>query len=329
MELGITFEVCSACQFDCALCAHQGLRAIDPRYHMSMEELETFIRFTEESDYVVDLYMHGPGEPLLWKHLTEGLTRLRASKSVKNISVVSNGVVLKKVLHILDLVDSVHISLYGDAKKEIDHPKVIYNAHPFFLNKLYPAPVPCTCLCSGPMIYKDLIFADCGPPLFDAVKKMPGARDPLSFGVKLGPHYADAPKISGTFAECAYCWANSNCSYEVEAHSTTSTPKTGDLPGTPIVPPGEASSVSVREMVEAAFSRFGAGDFQGADEICTQLIDQGADTFYAYYLSGIVAAQGESWELAGNRLREALNHTEGVPPERISEVAARLEKMPR
>ena len=226
MKLSVTFEVCSACQFDCALCAHHGLKSIDPRYHMSMEQLENFIIATEESDYVADLFMHGPGEPLLWKHLTEGLTRLRASKAIGTITVNSNGLLLPKVTHILELVDHVRISLYPESKMElVQHPKVIYNPHPYFVNKQFPAAIPCTCLCSGPMIYKDLVFPECGPPLFDAVERMGKGKDPLSFGVKLAPHYADRPKISGNFPECAYCWSNSNCGYAVEEHSIKSSSK--------------------------------------------------------------------------------------------------------
>ena len=219
MDVNISFEVCSACQFTCDHCAHEGLMALDRHYNMSMDELETFIRATEESGYQATLHMHGPGEPLLWKHLTEGLTRLRASPAIAGIYINSNGRALPKLLHILDLVDKVKISLYPNSKTEIvDHPKVIYNPHEYFLVKQFPAAVPCTCLCQGPMVYKDLVFTECGPPLFDALIRMNSGRHPLALGRKLARGYADAPKRPGIYEECAYCWANSNCETGVETH---------------------------------------------------------------------------------------------------------------
>lgn len=223
MNVSVKLEVCSECQYHCTHCAHQGLRAFDPHYHLSMADLESFIRATEESDYIADLYMHGPGEPLIWRHLTEGLARLRASKAINSIVINSNGILLPRVAHILDFVDQIRISTYPTVKiNTITHPKIIYNPHPVFIKKQYPAGVPCICLCNGPMLYRDLIFPYCGPPLFDAVLNANGSKNPLSFGKKVGRHYADdLINKSGTFPECSYCWSNSNCDYVYEAHSTT------------------------------------------------------------------------------------------------------------
>lgn len=223
MELGFKFEVCSECQFNCAHCAHKGLKSIDPYYHLSMEDLESFIKFTEESDYIASLAIHGPGEPLLWRHLTEGLARLRKSNSVKEIVIVSNGLLLPKVMHILDLVDSIRVSLYPESTTMIiNHPKIIYNPRSDFYHKQYPASTPCTCLCDGPMIYRDLVFPHCGPPMFDAVRRVSPAQDPLSLGVKLSKNYLPSEKLSGFLHGCAYCWANSNCDQTVERHQISS-----------------------------------------------------------------------------------------------------------
>ena len=146
---------------------------------------------------------------------------VHSSRSVREITINCNGLVLPKVTHILELVDHVRISLYRKSKmKLVEHPKVIYNPHPYFPNNEFPAPTPCICLCNGPISFKGLVFTDCGPPLFDAVKRMANGKALMSFGVEMAAHYADRPKRSGHFAECAYCWSNSNCSNSVEAHST-------------------------------------------------------------------------------------------------------------
>jgi len=329
MALGVFLEVCSVCQFNCSLCAHEGLRAVDPRYHMSIAEVEEFVAATEESGYAVNIGIHGAGEPLLWKHLKEGLTKLRASKSVERIVINSNGLLMAKNTYILDLVDSVRISLYPDSKMEIvEHPKVVYNPHPFFVDKQFPAPIPCTCLCSGPMIYKGMVFPDCGPPLFDAIIRMKSGKDPMSFGVKLAPHYADAPQKSGTFAECTHCWANSNCTHLVERHNTGTKASAEDasLPSTGSTSPG---SPSVRESVETAFERFNTGNIEGADAICSQLIEANVNSFYVFYLAGIIASQSQRLPLAKERLQAALNHAEGVPQDRVSEVLTRLADLER
>lgn len=220
MDLDVKFEVCSECQFNCAYCAHAGLKALDPKYHMTMEQLELFIGATEDSGYRVNIAMHGPGEPLLWKHLTEGLKRLRQSSAVQRIVINTNGIALPNFLHVLDFTDSVRVSLYPDSGSSIiRHPKIVYNPHPVFYHKLFPAPIPCTCLCSGPMIMKDLVFQHCGPPMFDALTRMNDKRDPFSFGVRLAKNYAPVTKISGSFLECAYCWSNSNCDVLIEKHN--------------------------------------------------------------------------------------------------------------
>lgn len=223
MEIGVKLEVCSECQYNCANCAHKGLKSIDPYYHLSMEDLESFIRFTEESDYTANLVIHGPGEPLLWKYLTEGLTRLRKSSSVNFIVIISNGLLLPKFTHIFDLVDSIRVSLYPESTTMIiNHPKAIYNPRSEFYNKQYPASIPCTCLCDGPMIYRDLVFPHCGPPMFDAVKRANPTQNPLSLGVKLSGHYLPSEKLSGFLHGCAYCWANSNCDHTLEKHRISS-----------------------------------------------------------------------------------------------------------
>lgn len=223
MELGMKLEVCSECQYNCAHCAHKALKLLDPLYHLSMEDLNTFIRCTEESGYSVALAIHGPGEPLLWKHLVEGLTRLRESDAIKTIVIVSNGLLLPKVLHILDLVDSIRVSLYPESTTMIiNHPKIIYNPRPDFYIKQYPAPVPCTCLCDGPMIYGNMVFPHCGPPMLDAVRRVNPAQNPLSLGVKLSKNYLPSEKLSGFLQGCAYCWANSNCEQILEKHRISS-----------------------------------------------------------------------------------------------------------
>lgn len=219
MAIRIPLEVCSECQLSCSNCAHEGLRKFDPNYHMSMSQLEYFLDTTERSGYFVNLFLHGPGEPLLWRHLKQGVALMRKSKSVNDIVITTNGIALESALDILDNITRIDVSAYPSiGVKLIEHEKIRYFNKTHFAIKQYPAQIPCTCVCPGPMIYGDVVFPICGPCVFDAVARMNKKLDPLSLAVKLGKNYHDSHEKFGRIAECAYCWANINADVIVEEH---------------------------------------------------------------------------------------------------------------
>lgn len=84
-------------------------------YHLPLDELAEFLRVTEESGYFIErLDLTGPGEPLLWKHLREGLKLIRSSKAIGSINVVTNGLELSR----LDEVSWACIGLYRHASRQ-------------------------------------------------------------------------------------------------------------------------------------------------------------------------------------------------------------------
>jgi molybdenum cofactor biosynthesis enzyme MoaA len=65
---------------------------------MTLGDLQKFLHCTEVSGYFVEkLDITGPGEPLLWKNLREGLAMLRASPAIGSIHVVTNGLDLNRI----------------------------------------------------------------------------------------------------------------------------------------------------------------------------------------------------------------------------------------
>lgn len=115
----MSLYVASACNLACEECIMQHIMKADKKYQMSMDEIEAFIDASEKSDYKFHFILTG-GEPLLWKHLEEGLIRLRNSSIVNDITIFTNGLVNKKITQtVVDNVDSLRISEYLYNKEEI------------------------------------------------------------------------------------------------------------------------------------------------------------------------------------------------------------------
>lgn len=219
MPIRIPLEVCSECQLDCAHCAHKSMRSYNPNYHLSLDDLETFLDVTEKSGYMVDLFLHGPGEPLLWRNLKQGVSLMRKSKSVNDIVITTNGIALQNATDILDDITRIDVSSYPSVvAKKLEHDKIQYVQKTHFAIKQYPAKIPCTCICPGPMIYGNQVFPTCGPCVFDALNVMGNNKNPLSLAEKITKNYYNSEEMFGKLAECAYCWANSNADVIVEEH---------------------------------------------------------------------------------------------------------------
>lgn len=219
MPIRVPLEVCSECQLDCAHCAHKGMRAYNPNYHLSMKDLESFLNITEKSNYTVDLFLHGPGEPLLWRHIKEGIALMRKSKAVNDIVITTNGIALQNAIDVMDDITRIDVSYYPSvAVKELKHSKVNYVIKTHFANKQFPARIPCNCICPGPMIYGNMVFPVCGPCVFDAVKRIDKDKDPLTLAVKLSENYFNSEEMFGKIPECEYCWANLNSEVIAEEH---------------------------------------------------------------------------------------------------------------
>jgi hypothetical protein len=233
------------CQYDCLSCSHQAIRYKFPGYHLPLDHLQEFIHFTEASGYLIrKLHLTGPGEPLLWKHLNEGLRLLRASPAIKEIYVISNGLSIHKIDNeTWDNLDHVDVSLYPAFNKwerlnsalavhkdkiNVRHTGRFYSAP----QKGDIAPIPCGCNCTGPMFFDRKVFFFCGPTVFGAAEsKGVTVFDYPEIYTEIGPNYLersgtakdsewdvtlnrvieiDREKKAGNHELCKYCFANSN-----------------------------------------------------------------------------------------------------------------------
>lgn len=223
----LKLEVSSPCQNDCELCAHADLMRHIKGYQLSMEKLDRFLFYTERSNYFIrSLSIHGPGEPFLWKHLDEGLLRLKRSRAIGWITMVTNGLLLDRITdEAMGCLDRLFVSVYANYNREDVLKRFcarygsrvsLWDGTSFWEHTSDPtrtAPAIGGCTCSGPMLYDDRIFPYCGPPVFGAAKAK--GVDPLAFdrlSIPIGPNYMNGynPRLVGRMDICRYCWANPN-----------------------------------------------------------------------------------------------------------------------
>ena len=218
------FEVATACQFDCAECAHGEMRSATKKYQMTLEQVKKFIYFTEKSNYYIErLQIHGPGEPFLWKYFDDAMLLLSQSKSIGKIEITTNGMALDRIQDSTwDLIDVVDVSVYAEAQSLNLQDALSKHKDKLRLNKMdgfirrvraeeVPIRIPCGCLCSGPMVFGDFVFLSCGPPMFEAAAFT--GKDVFSLKelcVDLSENYLDTFDIRkiGNMELCQYCWAN-------------------------------------------------------------------------------------------------------------------------
>lgn len=220
-------EVSSPCQNDCELCAHADLMRHIKGFQLSMEQVERFLHYTERSNYFVrSLSLHGPGEPFLWKHLNEGIVRLKKSPAIGWMTIVTNGLLLERISdEAMTALDRVFVSVYSNFNKHEQLARfrekhgrrvAVWDGSYFWEHTGSPgttAPATGGCNCFGPMLYNDHIFPYCGPPVFGAAKAK--GVDPMldrDLCIPLQMNYLDHynAALSGRMDVCRYCWANPN-----------------------------------------------------------------------------------------------------------------------
>jgi len=231
-------EVRSACQYDCEMCAHGHQRKRFKDYELSLEQLERFLNVTRESGYVIgNMRIHGPGEPLLWHHFNEGVRMLKASGVVESVFVASNGLLLHKIEEATwDSLDELRISVYSDFNRQ----KTLEECQGKYGDKISlspmdnfvvlpkgiedEAPIPCQCMCDGPMLLGDRLFYYCGPPVFGAghIMGRDVMEDPkLSVPIERGYMENYDRSLLGNMDYCKFCWANEHFFSRTVPQSTT------------------------------------------------------------------------------------------------------------
>lgn len=116
--------VTSRCDRLCSTCAMYDWVLVDrPPHDISMEQLGTFLRISEESGYKFFVFISG-GEPPLWPHLHDGLKMIRNSSSVTGVELATNGKTTNKKLNLLNqclpLIDCLRITKYHDNVHDVD-----------------------------------------------------------------------------------------------------------------------------------------------------------------------------------------------------------------
>ena len=60
--------------------------------------LKRFLFFTKESNYFIrEVFLHGPGEPTLWKNINEGIRILHDFDRIGLVGIVTNGASLELI----------------------------------------------------------------------------------------------------------------------------------------------------------------------------------------------------------------------------------------
>lgn len=220
-------EVASPCQNDCEFCAHADLMRHVKGFQLSMEQVDRFLYYTERSNYFIrSLSLHGPGEPFLWKNLNEGIIRLKRSRAIGWMTIVTNGLLLDRIDdEAMQSLDKLFVSVYANYNKHEELQRFrerygnkvgLWDGSYFWQHSSSPgetAPATGGCNCFGPMLYNDYVFPYCGPPVFGAAKAK--KIDPIqdkTLCVPLGIGYLESynAALSGRMDICRYCWANPN-----------------------------------------------------------------------------------------------------------------------
>jgi hypothetical protein len=216
------FEVCGDCQNNCDQCQHSAMRAMYAGYQLPLVDVQAFIDATRRSRYYIyHVCINGPGEPLLWTHVNEGVQMLAASGVVSNVSIYTNGQALDRLTHATwQALAGVHVNVYpgrgadGLVMQAVERyaDKIKAVAVGGFRQSLTARVVgssPCVCESSGPMYLDGRVWPYCGPIMFDACRLV-GA-NPFMFSTPVDVGYMDCwqpDKRIGRMVICEACNAN-------------------------------------------------------------------------------------------------------------------------
>ncbi len=216
----MSLYVTSVCNLECAECIMQHTMQADPKYQMSLEELQALIEYGELSGYQFDFVLTG-GEPLLWKYLPEGLQLLRTSRITKNITMFSNGMFPERVTQpVADALTAIRLSEYlynADKVKQLQRlwpRKVsIVERTGFWKNPTEPVPLqialPVECMNPEVMYYNGEVYA-CPHNL--SLAKLSGSTAKLSRSVRQVNFLVGLPGIKKDHQHaseiCTWCISN-------------------------------------------------------------------------------------------------------------------------
>jgi hypothetical protein len=218
---GVVLLVTSTCPNACEHCNQSPWMRADPRYQMTVEEIDLFCRCAEASDEPIARVDISGGDPLSWIHLRDGITRLNECHAIKSIWAFTSGVGRDEdVKWLADNTDSLRLSRHPHNWRRVRalrrrlrgrraHIKILDKRRHF---PLPAAPVPDTtpgrCGCRAACYTRGRIYA-C--PMIPALvghgwQITPGLVEDI------GPNFVDIRRHLGeagaNIAACARCVAN-------------------------------------------------------------------------------------------------------------------------
>jgi len=164
----LTLYVTSKCNLFCEGCIMSDFMSANAGYEMALEELDKFIQVTQESRYLLNIIICG-GEPLLWKHLQEGVKRVAESKIANRILLFTNAVNIRNVNNeLMEHLSQIRISKYSKNAKNTDELCTRYPDKIRVVDRLkfYRQPdmplhnvLPCECVNLEHLYMKEKIYA--------------------------------------------------------------------------------------------------------------------------------------------------------------------------
>jgi hypothetical protein len=183
----------AACQQRCRGCMAAPLIDHNPKYNLTLAQLATFLRAAQQSGHHFEkLLLNGPGEPLLWPALFEGLDLMHKSGVADRIVLTTNGLATERLQRLPAWV------VVDQGSSWLKQPYEI-------LPEGARGAVPCRCRCGGPSLYGDRIYPLCCPGgiALPGAPWVPVTPDFLASCLPNGQHERSTPA-------CAGCWANGN-----------------------------------------------------------------------------------------------------------------------
>lgn len=187
----LTIYVTSKCNLHCQQCVMGKFMRENAKYEMSIPELQDFLDITKRSGYVFNMIVCG-GEPLLWRHLEEGMKLIHESGVANRILIFSNVIDISRVTdEVMKYTTQLRVSRYESNEKNTKeliarYPDKIRVVERREFCELPTEPVPGSlpslpddCLTPENLFMKDKIFA------CPHVASVNGGKDTLDDGTKL------------------------------------------------------------------------------------------------------------------------------------------------
>ena len=125
MRPAVSIKTTSVCQATCDACIARQWMSESAGFHMSLEDLEDFVRYSSDAGYVYRYIILSGGEPLLWQNLREGVELLHKAGLTKQLKLFTNGLAIQEsrldlIDHVLKHLTVLRVSTYEGNEENVD-----------------------------------------------------------------------------------------------------------------------------------------------------------------------------------------------------------------